>query len=133
MEELPFDAIHHIDMHMKLLNDKLLVAEYPEGLSDGPQIEENLQYILDNFTTKYGTFKVIRIPSPLHKGLIQVSTYNQTDGYYRTYTNSVFVNKTVLFHFREEYDTIAQRIYEEALPGYNIVGIDVTTLETIFH
>ena len=26
--------------------------------------------------------------------------------------------------YREEYDTIAQRIYEEALPGYNIVGID---------
>ena len=65
MEELPFDAIHHIDMHMKLLNEEtLLVAEYP-GISDGPQIEENLQYILDNFTTKYGTpFKVIRIPSP---------------------------------------------------------------------
>ena len=56
MEELPFDAIHHIDMHMKLLNEEtLLVAEYPEGVSDGPQIEENLQYILDNFTTKYGT------------------------------------------------------------------------------
>ena len=33
-------------MHMKLLNEEtLLVAEYPEGLSDGPQIEENLQYI----------------------------------------------------------------------------------------
>ena len=26
--------------------------------------------------------------------------------------------------FTEEYDTIAQEIYEEALPGYNIVGID---------
>ena len=27
--------------------------------------------------------------------------------------------------YRTEYDTIAQRIYEQALPGYNIVGIDV--------
>tara|TARA_S200000501_G_scaffold226394_1_gene212278 strand:+ start:177 stop:2159 length:1983 start_codon:yes stop_codon:yes gene_type:complete len=129
MEELPFDAIHHIDMHMKLLNEEtLLVAEYPEGVSDGPQIEENLEYILDNFTTKYGTpFKVIRIPSPPSTSGAYPGSQpgNQTDGYYRTYTNSVFVNKTVLVPFyREEYDTIAQRIYEEALPGYNIVGID---------
>ena len=129
MEELPFDAIHHIDMHMKLLNEEtLLVAEYPEGVSDGPQIEENLQYILDNFTTKYGTpFKVIRIPSPPSTSGAYPGSQpgNQTDGYYRTYTNSVFVNETLLVPFyREEYDTIAQRIYEEALPGYNIVGID---------
>jgi len=129
MEELPFDAIHHIDMHMKLLNEEtLLVAEYPEGISDGPQIEENLQYILDNFTTKYGTpFKVVRIPSPPSTSGAYPGSQpgNQTDGYYRTYTNSVFVNETLLVPFyREEYDTIAQRIYEEALPGYNIVGID---------
>ena len=92
------------------------------------QIEENLEYILDNFTTKYGTpFKVIRIPSPPSTSGAYPGSQpgNQTDGYYRTYTNSVFVNKTVLVPFyREEYDTIAQRIYEEALPGYNIVGID---------
>jgi len=126
---LPYDAIHHIDMHMKLLDEEtLLVAEYPEGVSDGPQIEENLEYILNNFTTKWGTpFKVIRIPSPPSSSGAYpgVQSFNPTDGYYRTYTNSVFVNKTVILPFyREEYDTIAQRIYEEALPGYNIVGID---------
>jgi hypothetical protein len=114
---------------MKILDEEtLLVAEYPEGVSDGPQIEENLQYILDNFTTKYGTpFKVIRIPSPPSTSGAYPGSQpgNNTDGYYRTYTNSVFINKTVLVPFyREEYDTIAQRIYEEALPGYNIVGID---------
>ena len=129
MPVLPFDAIHHIDMHMKLLDEEtLLVSEYPEGVSDGPQIEENLQYILSNFTTKYGTpFNVIRIPSPpsTSGAYPGEQSFNPIDGYYRTYTNSVFVNKTVLVPFyREEYDTIAQRIYEEALPGYNIVGID---------
>ena len=37
----------------------------------------------------------------------------------------MFVNKTIIVPFyREEYDTIAQRIYEDALPGYNIVGVD---------
>ena len=78
--------------------------------------------------TKWGTpFKVIRIPSPPSTSGAYPGSQpnNQIDGYYRTYTNSVFINKTVIVPFyREEYDTIAQRIYEEALPGYNIVGID---------
>ena len=65
METLPYDGIHHIDMHMKLLDEEtLLVAEYPEGVADGPQIEANLQYVLENYTSSFGTpFKVIRIPS----------------------------------------------------------------------
>ena len=47
MDNLPYDGIHHIDMHMKLLNEStLLVAEYPAGVADGPQIEANLQYCL---------------------------------------------------------------------------------------
>ena len=67
MDVLPYDGIHHIDMHMKLLDEStLLVSEYPTGVADGPQIEANLQYVLSNFTTKWGTpFDVVRIPSPL--------------------------------------------------------------------
>ena len=124
MENLPYDGIHHIDMHMKLLNEEtLLIAEYPEGVADGPQIEANIQYVLENYNSAFGTpYKVIRIPSPPSSS----GNYPDNNGYYRTYTNSVFVNNTVLVPFyRTEYDTIAQRIYEQALPGYNIVGIDV--------
>ncbi|MEC8274159.1 MAG: agmatine deiminase family protein [Bacteroidota bacterium] len=124
MENLPYDGIHHIDMHMKLLNEEtLLIAEYPEGVADGPQIEANIQYVLENFNSAFGTpYDVIRIPSPPSSS----GNYPDNNGYYRTYTNSVFINNTVLVPFyRTEYDTIAQRIYEQALPGYNIVGIDV--------
>ena len=124
MENLPYDGIHHIDMHMKLLNEEtLLIAEYPEGVADGPQIEANIQYVLENYTSAFGTpYDVIRIPSPPSSS----GNYPDNNGYYRTYTNSVFVNNTVLVPFyRIEYDTIAQRIYEQALPGYNIIGIDV--------
>ena len=124
MENLPYDGIHHIDMHMKLLNEEtLLIAEYPEGVADGPQIEANIQYVLENYNSAFGTpYDVIRIPSPPSSS----GNYPDNNGYYRTYTNSVFVNNTVLVPFyRTEYDTIAQRIYEEALPGYNIIGIDV--------
>jgi len=123
MENLPYDGIHHIDMHMKLLDEEtILMAEYPEGVADGPQIEANLEYVLSNYTSKWGTpFKVIRIPSPPQTN----GNFPDENGWYLTYTNSLFVNKTLLVPtYYTEYDTTALRIYEEALPGYTIVGID---------
>lgn len=124
MPILPYDGIHHIDMHMKLLDEEtLLVSEYPQGVADGPQIEANLQYVLDNYNSVYGTpYKVVRITVPPSTS----GAYPDNNGYYRTYTNSVFVNKTVIVPtYREEFDTTALRIYQEQLPGYKIVGIDV--------
>ncbi len=122
MQTLPYDNIHHIDMHMKLLDEEtLLVGQYPEGVADGPQIEANLQYILDNYQTCYGRpYKVVRIPMPPDNGY-----YPNTSGDYRTYTNSLIVNKTVIVPTYEyQYDTTALRIYRDAMPGYNVVGID---------
>ena len=123
METLPYDAIHHIDMHMKLLNEEtIMVGEYPAGVADGPQIEENLQYVLDNFDSPFGTpYKIVRIQMPPDGG-----QYPDSWGAdYRTYTNSVFVNGTVLVPvYEEQFDTTALRIYRENMPGYNVVGID---------
>lgn len=122
MTPLPYDGIHHIDMHMKLLNEEtLLVGKYPQGTADGPQIEANIQYVLNNFKTSFGTpYKVIRIPMPPESG-----QYPNFGGDYRTYANAVFVNKTVILPFYEQqFDTTARRIWQQALPGYKIVGID---------
>ncbi|UCF64118.1 MAG: agmatine deiminase family protein [bacterium] len=127
MNVLPYDVIHHIDMHMKLLDEEtLLVGEYPLGVSDGPQIEANLQYILNNFKNCYGRdFKVVRIPMPPD----QFGRYPSNGGDYRTYTNSMIVNKTVIIPTYEyQYDTTAFRIYREAMPGYNIVGIESNSI-----
>lgn len=126
MQALPYDGINHIDMHMKLLDEeRLLIGEFPDGISDGPQIEANIQYVLDNYNSVYGTpYEIIRIPMPPSTG----GSYPGSpfgNGYYRTYTNCVFINKTVIVPtYREEYDTTALRILQESLPGYNIVGID---------
>ena len=92
MDVLPYDGIHHIDMHMKLLDEStMLVSEYPAGVADGPQIEANLQYVLSNFTTRWGTpFNVIRIPSPPQLG----GGYPNQGGDYKTYSNATFVNNT---------------------------------------
>jgi hypothetical protein len=122
MEKLPYDGIHHIDMHMKLLDEEtLLVGQYPQGVADGPQIEANIQYVLNNFQSSFGTpYKIVRVPMPP-----QFGDYPDNGGDYRTYANAVFVNKTVLLPtYEEEFDTTAQRIWQEALPGYHIVGID---------
>lgn len=127
MTTLPYDAIHHIDMHLKLLDEEtLLVGEYPPGTADGPQIEANLQYVLNNFQSVYGTpYKVVRIPMPPDAA----GRYPNNNGDYRTYTNAVFVNKTVLLpSYQEQYDTTALRIWREALPGYNIRMINCNSI-----
>ncbi|MCF8256728.1 MAG: agmatine deiminase family protein [Flavobacteriales bacterium] len=126
MTTLPYDGIHHIDMHMKLLDEEtLLVGQYPAGVADGPQIEANLQYVLNNFMSVYGTpYKVIRIPMPPEGG-----QYPSNGGDYRTYTNSVFVNRTILVPtYEQQYDTTALRIYREAMPGYNVIGINCNAI-----
>ncbi|MBV6444588.1 MAG: Agmatine deiminase [Ignavibacteriaceae bacterium] len=123
MDVLPYDGIHHIDMHMKLLDEEtILVGEYPLGVADGPQIELNLQYIQNNFLNAFGRpYKFVRILMPPDAS----NRYPNQGGDYRTYTNSVFVNKTVIVPTYElRYDTTALRIYREALPGYRIVGIN---------
>ena len=134
-DTLPYDDIHHIDMHMKLLDEeRLLVGQYPDGVSDGPQIEANIQYLLDNYETCYGRdYKIIRIPMPPDKN----GKYPDEGGDYRTYTNSVFINQTVIIPlYEEKYDTTALRIYRQALPGYRIVGIncnDIISLDGAIH
>ena len=128
MIQLPYDGINHIDMHMKLLNEEtLLVGEFPEGISDGPQMELNLQYVLDNYMSPFGTpYKVIRIPMIPSPNGLNWPGQPFGDAFYRTYANGVFVNKTFIVPiYREEYDTIGLQILQNAMPGYNVVGIDV--------
>lgn len=127
MDKLPYDGIHHIDMHMKLLDEEtLLVGQYPEGIADGPQIEANIQYVLSNFKSTFNEpYKVVRIPMPPGSN----GTYPHNGGPYRTYANAVFVNKTVIVPFyQQKYDTTAQRIWEAAMPGYKVVGINCNSI-----
>lgn len=126
MTVLPYDGIHHIDMHMKLLDEEtLLVGQYPTGVSDGPQIEANLQYIQNNYLDCYGRpYKIVRIPMP-PSSTGQYPPYSS----YFTYTNSMIVNRTILvpiYGFPQ--DTTALRIYRENMPGYNVIGFDCNAI-----
>jgi agmatine/peptidylarginine deiminase len=123
MPTLPYDGIHHIDMHMKLIDEEtLLVSEYPQGVADGPQINANIEYVLSNYQSVFGTpYRVVRIPAPDDSQ----GDYPDNFGSYCTYTNAVFVNKTIIIPtYRQEYDTTALRIWGEVCPGYSLVGID---------
>ncbi|MFM9984051.1 MAG: agmatine deiminase family protein [Flavobacteriales bacterium] len=123
METLPYDGIHHIDMHMKLVDEEtLLVGEYPANTADGPQINANIEYVLSNFNSKWDSpYKIVRIPMPDNTS----GDFPDQGASYRTYTNGVFVNNTVIFPtYREEYDTTAFRIWGEVCPGCTLVGID---------
>lgn len=129
MDALPFDGINHIDMHMKLLDEEtLLVGEFPVGVSDGPQLEENLQQVMANETSVFGDpFHLVRIPMPP-----STAGNYPPNASYRTYANNVFINGTVLVPtYRTEYDTTALRILREELPGYNVVGIDCDSEQNI--
>ncbi len=123
MDELPYDNISHLDMHMKLLDEEtLLVGEFPTGVSDGPYIEANLEYLLNNYTTCYDRpYNVVRVPmAPSPTGNYPPNAY------YRTYTNSVILNNVVLVPTYGKYtDSEALAIYEEAMPGYQIFGINM--------
>ena len=63
----------------------------------------------------------MRIPSPPEPGWN--GGYPDEGGDYAAYTNSVFVNNTILMPtYYEEYDTTPSTT--KALPGYNVVDID---------
>ncbi|MDQ3017205.1 MAG: agmatine deiminase family protein, partial [Bacteroidota bacterium] len=80
---LPFDGIHHLDMHMRLIDEETIIfGQYPDGVADGPQIEENIQYLLDSFKTSFGhDFKIVRLPMPPEN-----NRFPDQGGDYRTYT-----------------------------------------------
>lgn len=126
MNTLPYDQIHHIDMHMKLLDEQtLLVGQYPPGIADGPQIEANLQFVLANYNSIYGTpYKVVRVLMPDDNNL-----YPHNGGDYFTYTNSSFINKTIILPvYGIPEDSTAIRIYRESMPGYKVVPINCISM-----
>ena len=122
IRDRPYDGIHHIDMHMKLLDEEtLLIGQFPAGVSDGPQLDSNIQSILANYNSVFGTpYRIVRIPMPSSTG----GAYPPTASY-RTFANNLFLNKTVIVPtYRPQFDTTGLRILAESLPGYNIVPID---------
>ena len=116
------DGTGHIDMFCKLLSDTLIVVgeyETPEDSYPGDYALLNgLATHLANMQNIDGRpFRVERIPMP------PFSYDGWTINY--TYTNSLIINDIVLVPiYGFEMDAEALQVYEDLMPGYDIIGID---------
>lgn len=123
VEPLAGEPTGHADMFVTFLSPDLAVV----GAFD-PEIDAENAARLDRTAAKIaempcpaGKVRVVRIPMPPHD-----------DELFRTYTNVVFANGTLLVpnypNAAPLYDQQALSIYRKLLPDWNVVGIDSTTL-----
>lgn len=121
LSRLNYDTIHHLDMHMRTLDEETIaIGEYPPGIADGPVIEANLEFLRNHYRTPYGKpYRILRLPMPPEGGNFPPL------GDYRTYTNSIFVNKTIMVPtYAAPTDEVALQLYRDYFPGYRVVGIN---------
>ncbi|HEC79323.1 MAG TPA: T9SS type A sorting domain-containing protein [candidate division WOR-3 bacterium] len=110
----------HIDLWAKVLNDTLvMVGEYTNTNHPDYQTLNNNADSISRCKNREGQpYRVVRIPMPY-------STSNAPP----SYLNSLFVNNKVLVPlWGEPEDDTALFIYQQALPGYTIVGIDCSSM-----
>jgi agmatine/peptidylarginine deiminase len=112
------EYIKHIDCWGKFLDvDKVLIGEVP--VSDYRY--QDFEFVANYFslqTSSWGTpYQVYRVYTP--------GTYP-----YTPYTNSLILNKKVFVPVTgSQWDDEALQVYEEAMPGYEIIGIPHNTWE----
>ena len=114
------DGTGHIDMFSKLLDENtVLVGRWEPNDVDYPILEDNAIYF------SYLGLNVIRIPM----------LRDQNSKYHTiwTYTNSLIINgphkKVVLVpQYNVSEDAVAISIYQQAMPEYEIRGIDCRTI-----
>lgn len=100
--------IDHIDCWGKFLDvDKVLIREVPPGHSQYDEIEATAAYFSSQ-NSSYGIpFQVFRVYTPDNQ----------------PYTNSIILNKKVLVPITgSSWDDEALETYQEAMPGYEILG-----------
>ncbi len=108
------DGTGHIDMQIKLLNETtVLISEVSPGDNDYEILEYNVRYF-ENRTARNGQpYNIVRVP------------FEKPGGTHYTYTNSLIVNNKVLVPiYNRATDSEALQIYQDNMPGYEIVGVD---------
>jgi len=124
IDHLINDGTGHIDMSCKLLNDTLFIVGEYENPEDGfPGNYELLNDMTEYFQSLVNLdgrpFAVERVPMPPlgYDGPAGIVPYS--------YTNSLIINNKVLVPvYGFESDQTALDIYQDLMPGYEIIGID---------
>lgn len=101
--------IDHIDCWGKFLDvDKVLIRQVPASHPQYDEIEATAAYYAAQ-TSSYGNlYQVFRVNTPNNQ----------------PYTNSLILNKKVFVPIMNStYDAAALEVYQEAMPGYEIIGV----------
>ena len=107
------DYIAHVDCWGKLLApDKILIAQLPTTNSQYDEYEQVAEYFANTNCCWGYPYKVYRVYEPGGNTLAP-------------YTNSLIVNKTVFVPLgsNSTYNSQALAVYQNALPGYEIIGV----------
>jgi agmatine deiminase len=109
----------HIDLWTKILNDTLImVGEYAPGHSNYALLNANADSLSRCKNREGINYRIVRIPMPW-----------STSDAPPTYLNSLFVNNKVLVPtWSLPEDDSALSVYRNALPGYDIVGINCSAM-----
>lgn len=118
------DYIAHVDCWGKLLApDKIIIARVPSTHEQYSAYEEVASYFASTNCCWGYPYKVYRVDVPV-TNKSEIKTYNKI----APYTNSLIVNKTVFVPISSltssEYNNAALQVYRDAMPGYEIVGIN---------
>jgi agmatine/peptidylarginine deiminase len=117
------EPTHHVDMFCTFCATSLAVVgscTQQQDATNADILDKNADTLASESTSQ-GPMKVARIPMPYHR-----------DGNWRTYTNVIFANGTLLvpqyFGDDVELDKVALATYRKLLPNWEVVGIDCSTL-----
>ena len=101
-------GIHHIDCWAKFLDPAtILVKDVPTGSSSHALLDARADFLSQQISAWGRPYEVIRIYCP----------------YGTAYTNSIILNDKVLVPiFGDTYDDSALATYEQAMPGYEVIG-----------
>jgi len=119
---LPGERTGHVDLICTFVSSDTLVVGRADPSEDA-DYASRLDKVADHMArvqTRSGPLRIVRIPMP-----------SSRDTHSRSYTNVVFANGTLLVPLYPEtdghLDRIAMEIYSRLLPGWEIVGIDVSS------
>jgi len=110
LDYIEYGGIHHIDCWAKFLNPTtILIKDVPPGDASYDLLNDRAEYLSLQTSPWNRPYSIVRVYCP----------------YGTAYTNSLILNDKVLVPtFGSSYDTTAIRVYEEAMPGYEILGFD---------
>lgn len=118
----PKITIEHMDTFGKLVApDTWVFSEFPQG-SRYRNDSETMVALLKTLKSPYGTpYKIFRMP---------MSVRSQGGEDYKAYINSFISNKVLYFPiYNAATDAQAKAVYQAALPGYEIVGVNAMDTE----